>query len=273
MHYTRLLSIAGSDSGGGAGIQADLKTFSALGGFGMSAITALTAQNTQGVDGIHPIPPDFVAQQIHAVVTDIGVDAVKLGMLANTEIIRVVAACVQTYAIQNLVLDPVMVSTSGAHLLEDHAVAALRDELLPLALIITPNTTEAAILLGRTIATENEMAPAARDLLALGCRAVLVKGGHFDGSSSDDVLALQTEAGPELIRIPGRRVATRNTHGTGCALSSAIAAYLGHGVPLLDAVHRAKAYIQQAIEASAAYTIGHGHGPVHHFHALWPKHT
>ncbi|HMP75360.1 MAG TPA: bifunctional hydroxymethylpyrimidine kinase/phosphomethylpyrimidine kinase [Kiritimatiellia bacterium] len=262
----RLLTIAGSDSGGGAGIQADLKTFSALGGYGMSAITALTAQNTQGVRGIHEVPPAFVAEQIDAVLEDIGVDAVKIGMLASPAIITAVADRLRHHRVARVVLDPVMVATSGDKLLRDDAIEALQAELFPLATVLTPNAREAEVLLGRPLRTDEDAAAAARDLLARGPGAVLVKGGHFDGTTSSDVLAGRGEADVRWFRAP--RIDTRNTHGTGCTLSAAIAAGLGRGLLVFEAVREAKAYISAAITAGATLHIGRGHGPVHHFYAL-----
>jgi hydroxymethylpyrimidine/phosphomethylpyrimidine kinase len=265
----RLLTIAGSDSGGGAGIQADLKTFSALGGYGMSVITALTAQNTVGVTGIHEVPPEFVALQMDAVLGDIGADAVKIGMLSSAAIIKVVADRLRHHRVRIVVLDPVMVATSGDRLLRDDAIGALRVELLPLADVITPNIPEAELLLGMAIGTEAEMEQAARALLELGPRAALVKGGHFTGGDSNDVLALQTPTGRAHLRLPSPRIDTPNTHGTGCTLSSALAAHLGRGLSMEAAARAAKAYIHAAIEAGAAWRLGHGHGPVQHFHAWW----
>lgn len=266
--YTRLLSIAGSDSGGGAGIQADLKTFSALGGYGMSVITALTAQNTLGVTAIHGVPAEFIAKQIDAVVTDIGVDAVKIGMLATSEIIETVAERLRFYALQPIVLDPVMTAKSGDKLLEESAIAALRDALLPLATVLTPNLPEAGILLGRPIQTLDEMEDAARALQKLGAKNVLVKGGHLnDARSADCFLA----ADGKIHWFNAPRIMTKNTHGTGCTLSSAIAAYLGKGFAVAEAVERAKEYLTGAIERGATYALGKGYAPVHHFYKLWTK--
>lgn len=265
--YRRVLTIAGSDSGGGAGIQADLKTFAANGCYGMSVITALTAQNTQGVSGIHPVPLDFVARQIDAVLADIGADVVKIGMLYSAELIALVARKLGEYRVARIVLDPVMVAQSGDKLLRDDAVAALKTHLIPLAEVLTPNIPEASVLLGRTIVRLDDMDGAARDLAALGCRNVLVKGGHLEGAASDDCLYLG--GARRSVRLPGTRVETRNNHGTGCTLSSAVAARLAHGDDVETAVRRAKEYITEAIRAGAAYDIGHGHGPVHHFWQFW----
>ncbi len=269
MNYIRLLTIAGSDSGGGAGIQADLKTFSALGGYGMSVVTALTAQNTQGVRAIHEAPPAFVAQQLDAVLEDIGADAVKIGMLASAALIEVVAAGLRKHGVERIVLDPVMVATSGDRLLREDAIDALRTELLPLATIVTPNVAEAEVLLDRPLTSEEELRRAAEEILAMGPRAALVKAGHFQGDRSDDGLAWREGEDVLFESIEGTRVATQNTHGTGCTLSSAIAAWLGRGASVPQAVHAAKRYLQGALERGAAYTLGHGHGPIHHFHAWW----
>lgn len=265
--YRRALTIAGSDSGGGAGIQADLKTFAANGCFGMSVITALTAQNTQGVTGIHPVPVDFVGKQLDAVLSDIGVDVVKIGMLYSAELIEKVARKLQEYRISRIVLDPVMVAQSGDKLLQDSAIEALKTHLIPLAEILTPNIPEASVLLGRKISVAAEMPAAAEELTALGCRNVLVKGGHLEGDDCDDCLSLGDEK--RIVRFSGARVETRNNHGTGCTLSAAIAAFLARGDDVEAAVRHAKTYIAEAIRAGAAYRIGHGHGPVHHFHRFW----
>jgi hydroxymethylpyrimidine/phosphomethylpyrimidine kinase len=260
------VTIAGSDSGGGAGIQADLKTFSALGVYGASVIAALTAQNTRGVTGIHDVPADFIAAQIDAVFSDLAVGAVKIGMLSRPAAIAAVSAGLARHGASNVVLDPVMVATSGDRLIAADAVAILRTELIPRALLITPNLPEAAALLDEPVAaSEAEMAAQARRLLDLGPRAVLIKGGHGAGDESVDLLV---EAEAEL-RLTAPRVATRNTHGTGCTLSSAIAASLAKGEPLAEAVRAAKRYITAAIAAADTLGIGHGHGPVHHFHAWW----
>lgn len=265
--YFRALTIAGSDSGGGAGIQADLKTFSALGCFGMSAITALTAQNTRVVTGIFPAPPEFIGRQIDAVMEDIGTDAVKIGMLHSPEVIDIVADRLQHWQCPNVVVDPVMISKSGDKLLLDDAVAALKERLLPLATVITPNLPEASVLLGREVETAEDMAGAAKDLADLGAANVLVKGGHLTGRQSHDLLYEKT--GDIFTAFPGTRVDTPNSHGTGCTLSSAIAAGLAKGLALVPAVEQAKAYITGALSAGAAYTTGKGHGPVHHFYNLW----
>ncbi|HYF56470.1 MAG TPA: bifunctional hydroxymethylpyrimidine kinase/phosphomethylpyrimidine kinase [Salinarimonas sp.] len=260
------VTIAGSDSSGGAGIQADLKTFSALGVYGASVITALTAQNTSGVQGIHDVPPAFIGAQIDSVFSDLAVGAVKIGMLSRPGAIEAVAAGLARHGAGAVVLDPVMVAASGDPLLAPEAVETLRRALIPMALVVTPNLPEAAAILGEPMAeTEDAMRAQAERILALGPRAVLVKGGHASGPQSVDVLV-----GPDgAHRFTGVRVATRNTHGTGCTLSSAIAAGLARGATLLDAVESAKAYISSAIAASDRLAIGHGHGPVHHFHRWW----
>lgn len=264
--YTRLLTIAGSDSGGGAGIQADLKTFSALGAFGMSAIAALTAQNTLAVTAIHPVPPDFLQKQLEAVLDDVGVDAVKIGMLATPELIGVVAETLVRYQVQQIVLDPVMVSKSGDKLLQDNAIEALRTKLLPIASVITPNLPEASVLLGHDVLIENQMLPAANALQLLGAKNVLLKGGHLGGKMSSDLLL--TESGKSLW-FEAERTPTKNTHGTGCTYSSAIATFLGKGYTLENAVASAKQYISDAIRFGAPYELGHGHGAVHHFFKQW----
>jgi hydroxymethylpyrimidine/phosphomethylpyrimidine kinase len=265
--YFRVLTIAGSDSGGGAGIQADLKTFAANGCYGASVITALTAQNTCGVSAIHAVPIAFVRAQMDAVLSDIGCDAVKIGMLFSPELIREVAEGLKRYGAARIVLDPVMVAQSGDRLLQDEAVGALEEWLLPLATIVTPNLPEASVLLGRDVDTAGAAGEAARQLVAMGCANVLVKGGHLEGSDCDDVLWLGDEE--RLVRLAGKRIATVNNHGTGCTLSSAIAAFLARGADIEEAVRRAKEYIIGAIAAGAGYRLGRGHGPVHHQHRCW----
>jgi hydroxymethylpyrimidine/phosphomethylpyrimidine kinase len=260
------VTIAGSDSGGGAGIQADLKTFSALGVYGASVIAALTAQNTKGVTGIHDVPPDFITAQIDAVFSDLAVSAVKIGMLSQPATIKAVAAGLDRWSARNVVLDPVMVATSGDRLLAPEAIDVLRRELIPRALVITPNLPEVAALLDGSIAeSEAEMRAQGERLLALGAKAVLVKGGHGTGREAADLLI--TSAG--VTRHAVLRIDTRNTHGTGCTLSSAIAAELAKGRELGVAVTNAKAYLTAALAAADQLTIGSGHGPVHHFHAWW----
>ena len=265
--YCRVLTVAGSDSGGGAGIQADLKTISANGCYGMTVITALTAQNTVGVTAIHPVPTHFVEQQMEAVLTDIGTDAVKIGMLFSPELIKCVADQLRSFNIKNIVLDPVMVATSGDKLLLDDAIEALKEQLLPLADIITPNLPEAEVLLGREIKSPADLEQAAEELAGLGCSNILIKGGHLQDEESDDLLYLGDEK--RSVVLPGRRIVTNNTHGTGCTLSSAIASYLARGKEIEEAVRLAKEYITGAIIAGADYQIGHGHGPVHHFYKFF----
>ncbi len=260
------VTIAGSDSGGGAGIQADLKTFSALGVYGASVITALTAQNTRGVTAIHDVPPDFITAQIDAVFSDLAVNAVKIGMLSRPEAIRAVAAGLDRWKQTLVVLDPVMVATSGDRLLSAESIAVLTRELFPRALVVTPNLPEAAALLGAPLATtEAEMRQQAEQLLALGAKAVLMKGGHASGPESIDLLVSPSAT----ARLVAERVPTENTHGTGCTLSSAIAAGLARGQRLAEAVSDAKLYVTEAIRAADDLQIGAGHGPTHHFHAWW----
>jgi hydroxymethylpyrimidine/phosphomethylpyrimidine kinase len=260
------LTIAGSDSSGGAGIQADLKTFAALGVYGACVITALTAQNTQGVTGIHQVPPDFVTAQIDAVFADLDVGAVKIGMVAELSVIEAITAGLTRWSPRHIVLDPVMVATSGDRLLADDAVEALRTKLVPRASILTPNLPEAAALLNEPVASsEAAIEDQGRRLLALGCPAVLIKGGHGQGSESIDYLV--RESGTIALAAP--RVATQNTHGTGCSLSSAIAAGLAKGEDLETAVRNAKAFVSAAITASDRFSVGHGHGPIHHFHRFY----
>ncbi|MBY3175340.1 bifunctional hydroxymethylpyrimidine kinase/phosphomethylpyrimidine kinase [Rhizobium leguminosarum] len=261
-----VLSIAGSDPSGGAGIQADLKAFSARGVYGMAVLTALTAQNTQGVSGVHLVPPQFVADQINAVFADVRVDAVKIGMIANAGIADAVAGALSDHRDIPIVIDPVMIAKGGAALLAPEAVDVLTRRLLPLATLLTPNLPEAAALLHQPVATNRaDMAAQAGRLRALGPAAVLVKGGHLDGDESPDVLA--TAAG--LHWFEARRVPTKNTHGTGCTLSSALAAELAKGASAREAVAVAKDYLAGAVAAAGSLTVGSGHGPVQHFHALW----
>ena len=261
LHYVRVLTIAGSDSGGGAGIQADLKTFAALGCYGMSALTALTAQNTMGVSAIHAIPPAFLAAQIDAVVSDIGVDAVKIGMLHSEEIVHTVAQALDRHALRYVVLDPVMVSASGARLIEEQAVQALVTELFPRATLITPNLDEAAVLLGESVASVGDMPGAAQALLQKGARAVLLKGGHLPGERVHDVLL---ERGGEQHTMQADRVDTRNLHGAGCTLSAAVAAFLAQGLPLRLAVEAAHSFVIDAIKEGALACTGQGVGPLNH---------
>jgi len=260
------LTIAGSDSSGGAGIQADLKTFAALGVYGASAITALTAQNTQGVSGIHVVPAAFIAAQFDAVFADLDIGAVKIGMVAERAAIEAIAAGLERWRPKHVVLDPVMVATSGDRLLAADAIDALRTKLIPFATILTPNLPEAAVLLDVPPATsESEIEAQGRKLLSFACRAVLIKGGHGQGSESVDYL-IDADG---VVALAAPRIATNNTHGTGCSLSSAIAAGLAKGEDLPTAVRNAKTFISAAIAAANRFSVGHGHGPVHHFHRFY----
>lgn len=259
------LTIAGSDPSGGAGIQADLKTFSALGAFGTSVITALTAQSTVGVTGVHVVPPEFVAQQLDTLVADVRIDAVKIGMLADAAVATTVGRFLEAHRPPIVVLDPVMVATSGDRLLADDAVEAVR-ALLPLASVITPNLGEAAVLLDGPVARDvDEMLVQAAALRGLGAERVLLKGGHLDDETAVDVLAEPSAS--TLLEAP--RIPTRNTHGTGCTLSSALAALRPQRDAWLDTARDAKAWLTEALRHADELEIGHGHGPVHHFHAVW----
>jgi len=269
VHYPRVLSIAGSDSGGGAGIQADLKTFSALGCYGMTAITAVTAQNTLGVRAIHALPADMLAAQIDAVLEDIGADAVKIGMLHSPELVRVVAQAIQKFKLQRVVLDPVMVATSGDRLIAADTMAVLVNELFPLVSLVTPNLDEAEWLLGRPIDGIDALPAAAQALCDLGAQAALLKGGHLQGAQVVDVLL---QPGQPLLTLQSSRIESRNVHGTGCTLSSAIAAHLALGLPLQEAVQQGRQYIVAAIEAGAGIATGQGHGPLNHGHAPQAMH-
>ena len=256
------MTIAGSDSGGGAGIQADLKTFSALGVFGTSTLTAITAQNTVGVTAVHEIPTDVIAAQIDAVVTDIGADAVKTGMLSSPEIVATVADAVRRHGIANLVVDPVMVAKSGDRLLRAEAIATICNELIPLAKVVTPNIPEAEDLTGRSIESDDDARQAAQAIIGMGARSVVIKGGHRDGPPTDILYD-----GAEFIEFTAERIPSTSTHGTGCTFASAVAAGLAHDLDTPTAVKQAKEYVTAAI--STAYPIGQGHGPLHHFHAFW----
>ena len=258
--YARVLSIAGSDSGGGAGIQADLKTTLALGCYGMTAITAITAQNTVGVQAIHALPAELLTAQIDAVIGDIGVDAVKIGMLHDPAVVEAVAEALRRHRPAHLVLDPVMVATSGDRLIAPDTQQVLVRELFPLVDLITPNLDEASWLLGRALTRVDELDEAAAQLQALGARAVLLKGGHLHGPVLTDTL----RHGEATERWQSPRIASRNTHGTGCSLSTAIACQLALGWPLATAVERARDYVQQALLAGADFAVGHGHGPLNH---------
>lgn len=258
------LTIAGSDSGGGAGIQADLKSFSANGVFGMSVITAVTAQNTVEVRSVQDISPSIIKDQIEAVFDDIKVDAVKIGMLSLPETIEVVAECLAKYKPEHVVLDPVMVSKGGHHLLQERAVETLKKKMLPLATVVTPNIPEGEVLADMSITTEAEMREACHIIHSLGAKAVLLKGGHLDGEPNDLLYD-----GENYHWIEGKRFHTKNIHGTGCTLSSAIAANLAKGNSLIEAVEKAKRYISTAIEHSL--DLGHGHGPTNHFYELYER--
>jgi hydroxymethylpyrimidine/phosphomethylpyrimidine kinase len=260
------VTIAGSDSGGGAGIQADLKTFSALNVYGASVITAITAQNTARVSAIHDIPAHMIAAQIDAVFSDLAVNAVKVGMLSAPLAIATVAAGLDRWRQTLVVLDPVMIATSGDRLLAADAVALLKRDLIPRALVVTPNLHEAAALTGEPVAqNEGEMRAQAQMLLGIGAKAVLIKGGHAQSADATDLLVTPAA----VARFTAQKIDTENTHGTGCTLSAAIAAGLAKGLPLAEAVADAKAYVTAAIEAADELDIGHCHGPVHHFHAWW----
>ena len=259
--YARVLTIAGSDSGGGAGIQADLKTFAALGCYGMSAITALTAQNTVGVQGIHAVPASFLKAQIASVLDDIGVDALKIGMLHEPGIVEVVAWAIDHYQIRQVVLDPVMVATSGDRLIAQETVQVLVRDLFPRVTVVTPNLDEAELLLGQGIADAQALDAAAQRLLAMGAKAVLLKGGHLQGPQVVDLLV---QADGSARRLASARIESRNVHGTGCTLSSAIAAHLALGHPLAQAVELVRSFILSAIEQGAQVQTGQGHGPLNH---------
>jgi hydroxymethylpyrimidine/phosphomethylpyrimidine kinase len=263
-----LLSIAGFDSSGGAGLQADLKTFSALGGYGMTILTALPVQNTMGVTSCYSIPLAAITEQLEVIFSDIIPHAIKIGMLFNQDIIKVVANFLEPYAGEiPIVIDPVMMAKSGDALLLPDAIDCLKKELLPLATIITPNIPEAEVLLGTEIANAEAMPGAAEKLLALGCKAVLLKGGHL---SSSDAVDYYLDNKGNSITLNAPRTTTKNTHGTGCTLSAAIAACLGHGKTLQESCEIAKKYIQQAIIHGKDWNVGNGAGPVHHFYHLWP---
>lgn len=260
------LTIAGSDPSGGAGIQADLKTFSALGAYGSSVITALTAQNTRGVSGVHPVPAEFIATQLETLLDDVRIDAVKIGMVANREVAEVIREALTRRRPRWVVLDPVMVAKSGDILVDDAGIRAVREVLVPLADLITPNLPEAAVLLGAPEPNDREsMVALAPALRALGAGATLLKGGHLAGEECPDLLITADAA----LWVEGARVDTANLHGTGCTLSSAITARLALGDDLPEAVTRAKRWLGAALEASRRLDVGQGRGPVHHFHAWW----
>lgn len=263
MKYSRVLTIAGSDSGGGAGIQADIKAISAMGCYASSAITAITVQNTIGVQAVHPVPLDILSGQIDAVLSDIGADAIKIGMLHSSDVVNLVADKIEQYNIRNVVLDPVMVSTSGHRLIEESAIKTLIDRLLPLSRIVTPNIPEAEILSGVKIESEENFDKVALQLSNNRSISVFLKAGHLSGELLVDYF-YNAEL-DEIIKLESKRVKTKNTHGTGCTLSSALAAALAKGEDLSSAARSAKHYIEQAIISGANYTIGQGHGPVNHF--------
>lgn len=265
--YKRVLSIAGSDSGGAAGMQADLKTISACGCYAMTAITAVTAQNSLGVTDIHPVPLPSVEKQIRAVLDDLGTDVVKIGMLHSPEVIRLVVQLLKEYDIRRIVADPVMVTACGDKLLQDEAIYTLRTELLPIATIITPNLFEAEIITGQTIREQNDVFQAVRKMKDTGCRSALLKAGHLDVNPFYDVL-YDFEQDKEY-RFKTTRIDTLNTNGTGCSFASAIAAFLAHGEALEMAVEKAHSYLHRAIVEGAEYKIGQGHGSVHHFWNWW----
>jgi hydroxymethylpyrimidine/phosphomethylpyrimidine kinase len=244
-----------------------LKTFSAIGCYGMSVITALTAQNTRGVTGIHAVPPDFAVQQIEAVFSDMGADAVKIGMLYSAELIEAVAEALKKHGARKIVLDPVMVAQSGDKLLQDDAIEAIKTHLMPLADVVTPNIPEAEVLCGRTLEHRSDIESAAETLARHGSRSILIKGGHGDQNESTDILFLANEK--RFVNLTAERIETTNNHGTGCTLSSAIASYMAKGNDIEPAVQKAKTFMNQAITAGAAYKLGHGHGPVHHFFQWW----
>jgi hydroxymethylpyrimidine/phosphomethylpyrimidine kinase len=258
----KAMTIAGSDSGGGAGIQADLKTFAALGVYGTSTLTAITAQNTVGVTAIHEIPADIIAAQIEAVLTDIGADAVKTGMLSSSAIIEVVVSTLNRHHITALVVDPVMVAKSGDRLLREEAIEALRTRLVPLAAVVTPNIPEAEALTGMKITTDADVRSVAQQIVSMGAHAVVVKGGHRDGPATDVLYD-----GSRFREFTTPRIDTKNTHGTGCTFASAVAAGLARGMAVIDAVGLAKDYVTEAIRCS--FAVGHGHGPLNHFYKQW----
>ncbi len=265
--YTQVLTIAGSDCSGGAGIQADIKTFSALGCYAMSVITALTAQNTRGVRGVHPVPPTFLKDQLDAVFEDIPPAATKIGMLHTAEQIQMVADRISAYTPPNVVLDPVMRSQGGIRLMEERALSVLMEQLMPLVNLLTPNLPEASVLLNRPIRNLEEMTSGARELAAMSNSSVLLKGGHMTGHTVHDLLFLHPEN--RFERFEAKRIDTVNDHGTGCTLSAAITAFLAKGDPIPRAVRAAKAYITEALKAGTAYEIGKGCGPVHYFYDFW----
>lgn len=268
--YHNVLTIAGSDCSGGAGIQADIKAISALGGYAASAITAITVQNTCGVTGIHPVPASYVKAQIEAVMTDIKPSAIKIGMINDVEIVKAIAESIKEYKPKFVVFDPVMVSTSGCKLIEDKAIEAIKEELIPLSTIITPNLSEAMVLTGDSISDAASMTAAGNKILESGCGAVLIKGGHLEGNDMCDVLCIKGENTPYIYTAS--KISSKNTHGTGCTLSSSIATYLALGETLQEAVRRAKDYVHKGILNGKDVCIGSGHGPLNHFYSPVPMH-
>ena len=268
--YHSVLTIAGSDCSGGAGIQADIKAISALGGYAASAITAITVQNTCGVTGIHPVPASYVKAQIEAVMTDIKPSAIKIGMINDVEIVKAIAESIKKYKPKFVVFDPVMVSTSGCKLIEDKAIEAIKEELIPLSTIITPNLSEAMVLTGDSISDAASMTAAGNKILESGCGAVLIKGGHLEGNDMCDVLCIKEENTPYIYTVS--KISSKNTHGTGCTLSSSIATYLALGETLQEAVRKAKDYVHKGILNGKDVCIGSGHGPLNHFYSPVPMH-
>lgn len=268
--YHSVLTIAGSDCSGGAGIQADIKAISALGGYAASAITAITVQNTCGVTGIHPLPASYVKAQIEAVMTDIKPSAIKIGMINYVEIVKAIAESIKEYKPKFVVFDPVMVSTSGCKLIEDKAIEAIKEELIPLSTIITPNLSEAMVLTGDSISDAASMTAAGNKILESGCGAVLIKGGHLEGNDMCDVLCIKGENTPYIYTAS--KISSKNTHGTGCTLSSSIATYLALGETLQEAVRKAKDYVHKGILNGKDVCIGSGHGPLNHFYSPVPMH-
>ena len=268
--YHSVLTIAGSDCSGGAGIQADIKAISALGGYAASAITAITVQNTCGVTGIHPVPASYVKAQIEAVMTDIKPSAIKIGMINDVEIVKAIAESIKEYKPKFVVFDPVMVSTSGCKLIEDKAIEAIKEELIPLSTIITPNLSEAMVLTGDSISDAASMTAASNKILESGCGAVLIKGGHLEGNDMCDVLCIKGENTPYIYTAS--KISSKNTHGTGCTLSSSIATYLALGETLREAVRKAKDYVHKGILNGKDVCIGSGHGPLNHFYSPVPMH-
>ena len=265
--YHKVLAIAGSDPSGGAGIQADLKTISSLGCYGLTVITALTAQNTLGVAAVRPVPVSFAEKQLETLFRDTGADSVKVGMVYSSELIKAVARALRKYDAKNIVLDPVLVSQSGKRLLKEEAIVTLKDHLVPLATIMTPNLPEAACLSGHPLHTPDDRRSAVRELASLGSRYILLKGGHSEDDICNDLLYRASDE--RFTVFPGQRILTRNDHGTGCTLSSAIACYLAQGLPMEEAVGRAKQYVTRALEAGAGFALGRGRGPLHHFFDMW----